>query len=100
MITIVFKVFLLLVSLLTIPNFKKVTFRLKRTSSSKKRPRTNLKVFQYNIKTSVKSSKTQLLRKTNFRPFFNSVALIFGYDCVKGALSGLRQCLATETLQK
>ena len=51
---------------------------------SRKRPKTNVKVFQYRILTSVKRSEKQLTSKASFNPFWNLVARILVWNCVKG----------------
>ena len=50
----------------------------------KKRPRTNLKVFQYEIWTSVKRSKKYYEVRQILAFGCNLVALILDYNCVKG----------------
>ena len=93
------KIFLLLfMFVLTIQNVKTVIVWLKSTFLRKiflrKRSRPKIKVFQYQIFTSVKSFKTCdnanfNIKVSNFKCWyfwtcFKSVALIFGLNCVKG----------------
>ena len=51
---------------------------------SKKRRKTNLKLFQYQILTSVKRSEKQLASKANLEVFCNLNALILSWNCVTG----------------
>ena len=51
---------------------------------SKKRRKTNFKLFQYQILTSVKRSEKQLASKANLEVFCNLNALILSWNCVTG----------------
>ena len=63
-------------SLLTTPIVKKQLYLgWDLLSLSKKRPETNLKVFQYQISTSVKRSEKQLARKAHFSTFLKLTCL-------------------------